>query len=774
MAKLKNIIAKGMVSATAVVAKVLPAPEEDPLLNAGQYIGKPYPRIDGRLKVMGKAVYSAEHALEGIVYATLVHSSIAKGKITLINCEKAEKLPGVLKVITYQNVPPLKAPSNAFVVSMTDPLAGSSTTLPIMQSNEITWNGQAVAVVVAETPELANYAASLIEVAYETKPAALLLKAEKSHAFTPDHVVSQPAEVKTGDAEAALSAAPIQVDEIYETPIENHNAMEPHATIAYWPNESQLTVYDSTQYAVGVQETLAEIFNLKPKQIRVLTDFVGGSFGSKVTMWQHVPLAAVAAKLTGRPVKLALSREGVNRMVGGRTMTEQRVALGVATDGKLTALIHTGYTMCTQDTYAEQFSLVARHMYASPNLHIAQKVVPLDRIQNTFMRAPGETPGMFALESAIDELAHKLKMDPIELRLRNEPDEDPVEKMPFSSRFLKETYTLGIDKFGWKAQQAPPGSVREGDWLIGSGMATSYYPVQQLPMPVKARITADGMVTVRTSSVEIGVGLATVQTQHIAERFGVHYEQARFDQGDTDLPSARTAGGSAATAAIGGAIRNAADKLTKELLLLAGRIKTSPLQGANPAEVVMRDSGLFLKAQPDVGQTYREILKASDKLFIEADGESPAPTLAMKFSMASYGTHFCEVGVHMHTRQVKIRRFVSTYDCGRIINPKTARSQIIGGIIMGIGMALMEESNVDEHTGRLMNPTLGEYHVPVHADIPPIEVYFLDQPDPLMPMGVKPVGEIGIVGAAAAIANAVFQATGTRVRNLPITVDKLL
>lgn len=774
MTKLSNTLAKGIAGATAVVAKILPGPDSDPLLSAQQHIGKPYPRIDGRLKVTGQATYSAEHALNGMAHASVVHSAIAKGRINQIDSEAALKVAGVLAVMTHQNAPRLKAPGNAFIVNMANPLLGSSTTLPIMQSNEIAWNGQPVAVVVAETPELANYAASLVRVTYETEPAALSLKAEKGKAFVPDHVVFQSPEIKVGDAQAALSVAPVQVDAIYETPVENHNAMEPHASIACWHGDNQLTVYDSTQYAVGVQESLAEIFDLKPAQIRILTDFVGGSFGGKVTMWQHVPLAAAAAKLIGRPVKLVLSREGVNRMVGGRTMTEQRVALGAGTDGKLTALIHTGYTMCTQDVYAEQFSLVARHMYAVPNLHVAQQVVPLDRVQNTFMRGPGETPGMFALESSMDQLAHALQLDPIALRLRNEPGVNPVEKTPFSSRCLKEAYALGSEKFGWKTQPSPPGSVREGDWLIGSGMAASYYPVQQLPMPVKARITVEGVVSVRTASVEIGAGLATVQTQHIAERFGIPYEQVRFAQGDTDLPPARTAGGSAATAAIGGAIRDAADKLTRQLLTLTGQVGTSPLRGASPDEVVMRDGGLFLKAQPDVGLTYGAILVASDQPFIEADGESPAPTLAMKYAMASYGAHFCEVGVHQDTRQVKIRRFLSAYDCGRIMNPKTARSQIVGGIIMGIGMALLEEANVDERTGRLMNPTLGEYHVPVNADIPAIEVYFLDQPDPLMPMGVKPVGEIGIVGAAAAVANAVFQATGIRVRNLPITADKIL
>lgn len=774
MAKLSNTIAKGILGAVAVVAKVLPDPKPDPLLDAQEHIGKPYPRLDGRLKVTGQAHYSAEQTLDGLMYATVVHSTIAKGTIRQIDSQAAQQLPGVLTVMTYQNAPRMKTPSNAYIVNMTDPMVGSSTTLPIMQTNQVAWNGQAVAVVVAETPELAWYAASLVHITYDTEPAALLLTAEKSKAFTPDHVAFHAPEVRVGNAEAALMTAPVRVDQQYETPFQNHNAMEPHATVAHWTSDTQLTLYDSAQYAVGVRDALAEIFALKTKQVRIRTEYVGGSFGGKVSMWQNVPLAAAAAKLTGRPVKLILTREGVNRMVGGRTMTEQRVALGANIDGTLTALIHSGYSMCTSDVYAEQFTLAARQLYATPNLHVSQRVVPLDRIQNTFMRAPGDTPGLFALESAMDELAHALQMDPIELRRRNEPVRSPVEKTPFSSRFLTEAYMLGAEKFGWNASLQQPGSVREGDWLIGRGMANSFYPVYLLSMPVKARITAEGVVTVRTASVEIGVGLATSQTQHIAERFGVPLEQVRFAQGDTDFPPARMAGGSAATASIGGAIRDAADKLTKELLTLANKIAGSPLRGAKSDTVVMRNGGLYLKTQPNAGQTYAEILSANDKLFVEADGSSPLPTLTMKYSMASYGAHFCEVGVHAATRQVRIRRFVSAYDCGRILNHRTAKSQIIGGVIMGIGMALFEESVFDERTGRLMNPTLGEYHVPVQADIPKIEVHFVDKPDPVMPMGVKPVGELGIVGVAAAVANAVFGATGIRVRQLPITVDKLL
>lgn len=773
MKSLQASFLEATLGVVGTVAKLLPDSPPDPLLNAREHIGKPYPRVDGQLKVTGQAHYAAEHALDGMTYATLVHSRIAKGRITQLDTQDAEQIPGVLAVMTYRNAPRLKTPD---VASILNPLAGSATSLPVMQTEAIYWNGQAVAVVIAETPELANYAAGLVRVTYESEPAALSLEAEKEKATWPPHVTMKPAELTVGDADAGLAAASVRVDQTYDTPLENHNAMEPHASIAYWPTEHQLLVYDSSQSIAGVQHALAKMFGLKVDQVRVVTEFVGGAFGGKVAMWSNVPLAAAAAKLTNRPVKLVLTRAGVNYLVGGRSMTEQRVALGATAEGKLIALIHSGYSMRTQDVWAEQFTIPARHLYASPAIKVAQKVVRLDRVMNSFMRAPGDTPGSFALESALDELAHRLNMDPVALRLLNEPANDPIHGIPFSSRYLREAYALGAETFGWSSERPEPGMQREGDWLIGTGMATSFYPIQPLPVTIKAGIDQDGVVTVRTSSIEMGVGLATVQTQHIAERFGVAYEQARYQQGDTDLPISQATGGSVATSSIGSAIQVAAEKLMTELLKLANKQKSSPLRGVKREQVVLRNGGLYRHDQPPVGQSYGAILAASGRSAIEVEAAAPAAEaiLNMKYSMAAYGAHFCEVRVHAHTRQVQVRRFVSAYDCGRIMNPKTAQSQIIGGIIMGIGMALMEESMVDERTGRLMNPTLAEYHVPVHADMPTFEVRFLDKPDPHMPMGVKPVGEIGIVGAAAAVANAVFQATGIRVRRLPITVDKLL
>ena len=774
MTTLKGTLLNTANSLMSKAMKLAPDQEPDDLLHADQFVGKPYPRVDGRLKVTGGAQYSAEYALPGLTHAALVHSTIAKGTITALDTAAAEAVPGVLAVMTYQNAPRMAAPASAYVVDMANPLAGSTTTLPVMQDSAIHWNGQPVAVVVADTLATALYAASLVHVTYEAQTPRLVLADHKSAAFTPDHVVLLPTEIKKGDAETELPLAPVSVDLRYTTPYLNHNAIEPHATTATWLDDEHLTVYDATQYPSGVQETLVQMFGLPPTGVRVVTKFVGGAFGGKVAMWQNTALAAAAARLVGRPVQLNLARASVNRMVGGRTTTEQRVALGATADGQLTAIIHSGYTMCTSDVYAEQFSAMARHQYAAPNIHVWQKVVELDRVQNSFMRAPGETPGSFALESAMDELAYKIGMDPLELRRRNEPTRDPTEDTPFSSRGLLEAYAQGASLFGWSTERPAPGTTQQDEWLVGTGVAGSYYPVQPLPATVRARLTPEGEVTVFTSSVEMGVGAATVQTQHIAERFGVAFACAHYVHGDSDLPVSRAMGGSSATAAVGAAIQAAAEKLTDELLKRAGKNKSSPLYQADRANVELRAGGLYLRDQPTVGSSYPELLAGLDQLFIEVECSSPPPTESAKYSMAAYGVHFCEVGVHVHTREVRVRRFVTVMDCGRIVNPQTARSQIQGGVIMGIGMALQEESVYDARTGRLVNPDLGEYHVPVQADIPPLDVHFLNLPDPHTALGVKPVGEIGIVGTTAAVANAVYHATGIRVRDLPITVDKLL
>lgn len=773
MSKLNAQLFGVLSSAIQSVAKLTPDHDEDELKEASVFIGKPMSRIDGRLKVTGTATYTAEHPVDQITYASPVHSTIAKGTITAIDTSAAMQVPGVVAIMTHLNAPKMKTPSSAYAVSLTNPLAGPATTLPVMQSNEVFWNGQVVALAIAETSEAAVTAAALVQVSYKTNNATLSFTDGMPSAETPNMVSFQPTIKKIGDADAALRIAPVVIDELYHTTSEKQNAMEPHATIAVWENDDTVKIYDSTQYPVGCQETVIDMFGLKKQNVRVITTFVGGGFGGKAAIWMNVPLAAAAAKLTGRPVNYNLPRASVNFTVGGRPLTQQRVAVGATTDGRLTSLIHTGYSACTNDVFSEQFSLVGRHMYSVPNVEFWQKTVRLDMLQNSFKRAPGESPGSFALESAVDELAWKLAMDPVALRMRNEPEKDPTHKTTFSSRYLSEAYALGAEKFGWNSKRSAPGTVREGEWLVGTGTASAFYPTQVLPATIRVRISAEGNITVSTAGMEMGVGAATIQSQHIAERFGVAFDKVSYIHGDTDLPISRAMGGSSATASIGASIKHAAVKLTAELLKLVKKEETSPFHKAKAGDVVIRNGALCLKDNLAIAHTFETILADSKLPFLDITIAAPLNMDTFKYSMASYGAHFCEVHVHEITGQINVKRFVSAFDCGRIINPKTARSQLAGGIIMGIGMALMEESLYDERTGRLMNPTLGEYHMPVHADIPEIDIHFLDLADPLMPLGAKSVGEIGITGVAAAIANAIYQATGKRVRSLPITLDKL-
>lgn len=763
-----------MSKATKTVAKLMPVPQPDPIRNAFKILGTPARRVDGKLKVTGGAVYTADYPVKNITYAVPVHSTIAKGKITQITTSAAEDIPGVLAVMTYQNAPRMKTPANAGLSSLLEPLAGSATTIPIMQDENIHWNGEIIAVVIATTLEVAKSAAALVQIRYSEETAILSVTANKESAFIPDHIVLQPSELKKGNASKALESAKVILDEIYITPYHHHQAMEPHATIAMWEDENRLTIYDTTQYLAGVRDALSEIFKLKKENVRVISDLIGGGFGGKVCMWSNVPLTAAASRLVGRPVKLVLPRSSVNFAIGGRSMTEQRVAFGATAEGRLISHIHTGYSMCTENVFAEQFSISSRHMYESDTIFTQQHVVRLDRLQNTFMRAPGESPGSFALESAVDELARKLKTDPIELRLLNEPTKDPTESSPFSSRFLRECYALGAEKFDWPKEQGAPGMKKEGDWYVGAGMAAAWYPVSLLPVTVRTKITKDGTVTVYTSSIEMGVGATTIQTQHIADRFGVSMDKAIYIQGDTNLPVARSVGGSAGSFSVGSAIQATARLLKGQLYKLSQKDRESILYGLKQEELELGSGGLYKKDRDDTGESFETILTKNDKDFLECEADSASAIPTQQFSIASYGAHFCEVKVHELTRQVKVTRFVSAVDCGKVLNAATARSQIMGGIIMGIGMALFEESIYDDRTGRLMNPNLGEYHIPVNKDIPEIEIHFIDKPDPVYSMGAKGAGELGITGVAAAIANAIYQATGKRVRSLPITSDKLL
>jgi xanthine dehydrogenase YagR molybdenum-binding subunit len=740
----------------------------DPLIRKHGLIGAPVSRVDGPLKVQGKARFAAEVRMDGLAYAALVHSTIACGRIARLDTAAAEAAPGVVLVMTCKNAPRMNAPE----LFGTSPLAAGPSSLPIMQDATIHWNGEVAALVLAETQEQADYAASLVEVAYDAEPAVTSFEAAKDRSHPPESILGEPAELNKRDAEAALASAKVVVDHTYRTPRHNHNAIELHAATAAWEGEN-LTIHDASQLVTATAATIAGVFGLKEEQVRLISPFVGGGFGGKC-LWEHQILAAAAAKLAGRPVRIMLTREGVFRIVGGRTVTEQRVALGAKPDGTLAALIHTGVAaMTSHNNCPEQFTFPARHLYAADAITVAQEVADMDMCPNTFMRAPGESVGTFALESALDELAEAMALDPIELRRRIEPAQDPTTGSRFSSRHLIEAYAEGAERFGWDQRSATPRSRREGEWLIGMGVATGTYPYYRFPGgAARIRLTADGHAVVSSAMQEMGMGTATVQVQHVAERLGLPLDQVTFEYGDTSLPAGTVAGGSSQTASTGAAVMAASEVFFEDLLKLAGN--DSPLAGLRPDQVEARDGGLRKLGEPDKSETYISILRRARRDEVVAEAEAPKVLELQDYSMHSYAAQFCEVRVNAVTGETRVSRFLGSFDCGRILNAKTAASQFKGGIIMGLGLALTEETLFDERTGRIMNPSLAEYHVPVHMDVPAIDVIWTDIPDPHSPMGARGIGEIGITGVGAAVANAIYNATGKRIRDLPITLDKLL
>ena len=703
-----------------------------------------------------------------MVYAALAYSTVPKGRITALDTSAAQAAPGVVLVMTHENAPRLE-PTPLFMSA--DKAAGGSD-LPVMQDDRVRWNGQPIAVVLAGTQEQANHARSLIHAIYETEPATTRFDEAKAHARQPPPFQGEPLELKIGDAEAALAVAPFKVDSTYSTPRHNHNPIELHAVTLAWTGD-ELAIHDASQAVVQTAWSLAQVFGIKEEQVHVTSPYVGGGFGSK-TLWDHHVLAAAAAKLAGRPVRLVLSREGVYRVVGGRTNTEQRVAIGARADGRFDALIHTGtVAMTPHNNLPEPFILPARCVYAAGSFKLDVQVADMDMLANTFMRAPGEAVGTFALECAVDELAVEIGMDPIALRLRNEPEKDPTTGTPFSSRHLVEAYRAGAERFGWEKRPAKPRARREGEWLVGTGVATATYPYYRMPGgAARITLTREGHAMVEVPAHEMGMGTSTAQTQVCAERLGLPMERVRFAYGDSSFPGMLLAGGSSQTASVGAAVIAAQQALVAELLTLAS--KDSPLAGLKPAEVMVHDGGLCKLDEPGRRESYAVLLSRAGRDEVTVEAGAPPPLETMHWSMHSFGAMFCEVRVNAVTGETRVSRFLGSFDCGRILNAKTAASQFRGGIIMGLGMALMEETQFDERNGRIMNPSLAEYHVPVHMDVPEIDVIWTDIPDPHAPMGAHGIGEIGITGVGVAVANAVYHATGRRIRDLPITLDKLL
>ncbi|PXY22814.1 xanthine dehydrogenase family protein molybdopterin-binding subunit [Prauserella muralis] len=725
-------------------------------------VGQPIDRIDGPAKTTGGARFSAEHAYPGLTHAALVPATVSRGRITAIDTAAAAAVPGVITVLTHGNAPKLNPPKRPTPANLSTLVSG--TQVNYLNTDEVHWDGQPVAVVVAETSHAAREAAALVHVSYERLPAVVDFAAEEPNAVAQKGNPVMPGSAKKGDADAALAVAPVTVDARYTTPQHHHNALEPHATTAVWQGD-ELTVHDSTQSITWLRKHLALRFGVPEAKVRVLAPFVGGGFGGKGFAWPGTIIAVLAARATGRPVRLLLTREDVHRAVGARTPSAQRVALGADTGGRLTALVHTSVTRTSRvGGQPEQVTAPAQHLYDATNIRTAQSQTTLDWMPNTSMRAPGDAIGSFALESAIDELAGELGIDPVELRMRNEPERNPIDGKRFSHRMLREAYALGARRFGWENRSPEPRSTRDGRWLVGMGVATAYHPAMQFTANVTVRLAADGTVTVRCGFQEMGMGNATVQAQIAADALGVPFEAVRVEYGDSALPASVMAGGSMQTSTVAGSVLAACGKLTRRLSTLARR---TGMQGRTPTEILTAARVPFIDAA--VGSDTRlGALAGQARMLAKVVRDQRT------WAKAACGAHFCEVRVDADTGEVRVSRWTAAFDVGRVINRKTAFSQLRGGIVMGIGMALFEEALVDRRTGRIMNPSLSGYHVPVHADVPPIDIACLDEPDPTMPLGILGVGEVGITGVAAAIANAIHHATGSRIRDLPITPDKLV
>jgi xanthine dehydrogenase YagR molybdenum-binding subunit len=741
-------------------------------INPDQLIGKGLDRVDGPLKVTGRARYSAEFPAEKMTYAVAVGAEIASGKIRSIDSSAAEKAPGVVAVITHKNRPPLAAGK-----SFAGGGALADTRLPL-SDGVIYCAGQYVAVVVAESLECARHAATLLKITYiEADPVVDFLDKKAERVNAPSFM-GQPLDRNRGDVGQALVSAPIKVDNIYRTPTQNHNPMETHATTAIW-KDGKVTVYDASQALYMTRGTIAQIFQVPQENVRVVCKFIGGAFGCKGSMWPHVILSVLAARVVNRPVKLVLTRPQMFYNVGHRAETEQRVAIGAGRDGIISAIIHEGTShTAVNGEFIEPFTKTTPMMYASPNLRVGQKVVKLNKQLPTFMRAPGETPGLFALESAMDELACALEMDPVELRLKNYTSSDPDSGHPYSSKGLDACYKLGAEKIDWSRRSTQPETRRvsdhEGEWLYGLGMATATYPTMHFNAACKGVLKADGSFLFTSSTHEMGTGTRTAMAQIAAGRLGVPFEQVDFELGDTDMPMAPVSGGSATISTVGSAVDGAAMQIQNTLAQKLSVAEGSLFKGIAQGEIEFKNGHFVTRSLPQ-SLSYVEALTALGLPDLEVKFETAFKDHEKKVSMHAFGAHFVEVKVDADLGIVRIVKHVGVFANGRIINEKTCKSQIHGGVTMGIGMALEEAAIMDKRTGRMVNANLGEYHVPVNADVPPIEVHFIAEEDKVIDsVGAKGIGEIGITGVAAAIASAVFNATGKRIRALPITPDKLL
>ena len=730
-------------------------------------IGAAVPRIDGPLKVSGNAMYTADFHFPGMVYAVPVCSTVAKGRITRLDASDAEKMPGVLAILHRENIGKLYRSARDLTFS-----AYLDERRPPFEDDVIYYNGQYVALAVAETFEQAQAAAAAVQVAYSAE------KPDLGNDLEPEGKLKVGS--TRGDAEAAFATAPVKIDETYVTPVETHNPIELHASVSIWDG-SKFTLYETTQGVVNHRAVMAQVLGVPKENVQVISHFLGSGFGGKLFPWPHSALAAAASRDLNRPVKLVISRSMMFSNVGHRPLTQQRVRLAATPDGKLVSLQH-DYVNHTSilDNYEENCGEATPYLYSVPNLRVRSGLARRNVGTPTAMRGPGAVPGLFATESAMDELAIKLNMDPVEFRLVNEPQKDESNGLPFSSRHFQECLRVGAEKFGWSKRNPAVGSMRQGDLVLGWGMAACSWIAERFACEANVELRSDGTVRVTCATQDIGTGTYTILAQVVSAKTGVSLDRISVVLGDTSLPPGPISGGSMATASVIPAVSAASDQAISNLLLTATQAANSPFAGKTLTELAMTNGTIHEKnSTSESGIPYETILKQANVSEATGNGKSEGtflnPNAIPKYSTHSFGAHFAEVTWDAGIARLRVRRVVTVIDGGRIINQRSARNQIEGAIMMGVGMSLLEETRYDSQTGHPVNNNLADYCMAVNADTPEIDVTFLDYPDfVLNEYGARGVGEIGLAGVAAAIASAVYHASGVRIRRLPVKIEDLL
>ena len=728
-------------------------------------IGQPVTRIDGKLKVTGGAAYAVEHPLQHVAHGVGVTSTIGRGRIVRIDSTAAAKMPGVLAILHHGNRAPLYRPAGALAEH-----SQAGEIRPPFEDENVYYYGQFVALVIADTFEQAQDAATHVQVEYEAQQPLVRLE----HAPVP----SKPPEAQyaRGNAAAAMQQAAVQLDATYITPVTTHNPMEMHGTIAMWDN-GKLTLYETTQGIVNHHNVAAQMLGMPRESIEIISPFVGSGFGGKLFPWPHSWLAALGAHHVGRPVQVALPRTLMFTTVGHRPRTQQRLRLGATSDGNLVAIMHDVLQHTSMvDEYLEDCIEPTSMLYSCPHVAGVQHVVPLNVGTPTPMRGPGWTPALFALESAMDELAITLNMDPLELRRRNDAETDESAQRPWSSKHLREAYQVGAERFGWSKRNPQVGSMRRGDAILGWGMATCAWPGQQMRAEVRVRLLADGTAQAACATQDIGTGTYTVFAQVVSDRTGVPVEKVQVLLGNSALPPGPTSGGSFATASVLPAIAQATDNAVAAVLQAASQAPGSPFAHADPKTLTMSQGRVHLQDQsPESGVPFQHILALQKLSGLDGRAKTDADPAQEHYTVHSFGAHFCEVAFDPDLVHLRVTRWLTVIDGGRMINQKTARNQIIGAVVMGIGMGLLEETVYDPRTGHPVNNNYADYLVALQTDVPAIECVFLDYPDPILnEYGARGIGEIGLTGCAAALTSATYHATGVRVRELPIRIEKLL